>query len=211
MSRGFWISVRFLALYGLLLAAVALSPLAGPMGRLVAGTAARVLTACTGRPVVSSVVDGAIGLGIATDGGHRFEWAPVDALGHVFNVPLFVAIVVAVAATRSGKRLSLLALGLCAIILLGLVGLDGAVVGFEAWDRWPANVRPHPNAWYQVLGTLAVLHATGGMFVAPTFLGALCAAVLVRPSVRAREAQPRRNDSCPCGSGLKFKRCCGRP
>ena len=24
-----------------------------------------------------------------------------------------------------------------------------------------------------------------------------------------REAQPERNDPCPCGSGKKFKKCCG--
>jgi uncharacterized protein len=24
------------------------------------------------------------------------------------------------------------------------------------------------------------------------------------------KTRPGRNDSCPCGSGLKFKRCCGR-
>jgi uncharacterized protein len=29
-----------------------------------------------------------------------------------------------------------------------------------------------------------------------------------KPVVR-RQAKPRRNDLCPCGSGLKYKRCCG--
>ncbi len=27
---------------------------------------------------------------------------------------------------------------------------------------------------------------------------------------RKAEAKPGRNDPCPCGSGSKFKRCCGR-
>ena len=30
------------------------------------------------------------------------------------------------------------------------------------------------------------------------------------PSTERRPPQARRNDPCPCGSGLKFKRCCGR-
>ncbi|MEQ1862875.1 MAG: SEC-C metal-binding domain-containing protein, partial [Chthoniobacteraceae bacterium] len=34
-----------------------------------------------------------------------------------------------------------------------------------------------------------------------------------RPSARREAASqpPGRNDLCPCGSGVKFKRCCGRP
>ena len=30
-----------------------------------------------------------------------------------------------------------------------------------------------------------------------------------KPSTRRVEAQPGRNDPCPCGSGLKFKKCHG--
>ncbi len=34
---------------------------------------------------------------------------------------------------------------------------------------------------------------------------------LLNPPVPVRvEAKPRRNDPCPCGSGKKYKRCCGR-
>ncbi len=31
-----------------------------------------------------------------------------------------------------------------------------------------------------------------------------------RPAPVARGAAPGRNDPCPCGSGAKFKKCCGR-
>ena len=30
------------------------------------------------------------------------------------------------------------------------------------------------------------------------------------PTVRKVEPKVRRNDPCPCGSGLKYKHCCGR-
>ncbi len=30
------------------------------------------------------------------------------------------------------------------------------------------------------------------------------------PTVRIVEPKIRRNDPCPCGSGLKYKHCCGR-
>lgn len=33
-------------------------------------------------------------------------------------------------------------------------------------------------------------------------------AVLQKPIVKAK--QPGRNDSCPCGSGKKYKHCCGK-
>lgn len=29
------------------------------------------------------------------------------------------------------------------------------------------------------------------------------------PTIVAPETQPARNDPCPCGSGTKWKRCCG--
>ena len=33
---------------------------------------------------------------------------------------------------------------------------------------------------------------------------------LLNPAVRAKaETTPGRNDPCPCGSGKKYKRCCG--
>lgn len=32
-----------------------------------------------------------------------------------------------------------------------------------------------------------------------------------RPVPERREAEPGRNDPCPCGSGRKYKKCCGRP
>lgn len=32
-----------------------------------------------------------------------------------------------------------------------------------------------------------------------------------KPTVRNLESRPGRNDPCSCGSGRKYKRCCGRP
>lgn len=32
---------------------------------------------------------------------------------------------------------------------------------------------------------------------------------LSRPKPEATDAKPGRNDPCPCGSGMKYKRCCG--
>ncbi len=59
-------------------------------------------------------------------------------------------------------------------------------------------------------------HARRKQLVAHTLIGLqylyrLSRAAPVRPSPRRVETRPGRNDPCPCGSGLKFKKCCGAP
>ena len=62
---------------------------------------------------------------------------------------------------------------------------------------------------YHVLSVFGVW-SLGGLFVAPIFIGAILAfTFLVDPSQAAVGGAVGRNDPCPCGSGLKYKRCCG--
>ncbi|MBI4516144.1 MAG: SEC-C domain-containing protein [Deltaproteobacteria bacterium] len=83
------------------------------------------------------------------------------------------------------------------------------VVAGEAWQALEDTV-PFNRA-YQALAVLGIYHATGGagLFAAPVFVGALAALTLGKAGPPLSQ-QPGRNDPCPCGSGLKSKRCCRR-
>jgi hypothetical protein len=120
-------------------------------------------------------------------------------LNQIRNVPLFWAIVVAMAGVRGGRMLALLAVGTVALILL-----DGIITAGDAW----ISLDVPPNGIYPLIAAVNALHNTGGMFVAPTFIGAAAALSLRAPdAAETRHARP--NDPCPCGSGAKYKRCCG--
>jgi uncharacterized protein YchJ len=90
-----------------------------------------------------------------------------------------------------------------------------------------AGIATAPFAWRASSGGLEIVSRTGGAgavrFTATSAESSdaevlLDAAALDRLREAVREAlsgsgvapQPARNDPCPCGSGLKYKRCCGR-
>ncbi|HTN22495.1 MAG TPA: SEC-C domain-containing protein [Solirubrobacteraceae bacterium] len=90
-----------------------------------------------------------------------------------------------------------------------------------------AEIATAPFAWRASSGGFEVVSRTGGggavRFTATSEDSSSAEALLDAPAMdRLREAvrdalsgsgiaaQPARNDPCPCGSGLKYKRCCGR-
>lgn len=76
--------------------------------------------------------------------------------------------------------------------------LDATAHGFlndaQACIRWINDIPPSPYSAEQT----------------EKFTGSrLGVSVLRSPSVERLPRQPGRNEACPCGSGVKFKRCCG--
>lgn len=119
------------------------------------------------------------------------------------------------------------------VIELAHVAEDGAVdqhnhgLRPDAARALRAEITTAPFAWRASSGGFEVVSRSGGAgavrFTATTAEGsdaevALDAAELERLRDAVREAlsgsgvarEPARNDPCPCGSGAKYKRCCGR-
>ena len=208
MTSIFVFSGRFLALYVLLLGALAIPPIEHLAGTLVAATAAVVLNLCLGHSVTSSPSGSDLVFSVATGTAGQTWQVSVEALEHLRNLPLFVAIVLAAGWARRWHPRSRL-IQVLLIGSLGLIVLDGLIVAAEAWEKLPDAVPL--TAAYQVLAALAIFHTTGaaGLFAAPVFVGALGVLTLLDGGDRAGGPQPRRNDPCPCGSGRKWKQCCG--
>jgi hypothetical protein len=206
VTRVWWFSVRFLGFYAILLIAFANAPLQRISGALVASGGSLVLQACLGRPVDWSVRGRDLVLSVPPQDGRQAGTATMSILEHTRNLPLFLAIVLATVfgrGRRPGRRVwYVVAAGSAALVLL-----DGLIVAAEAWQKLPDDV-PY-DAAYQVLSVFGVYHTTGaaGMFAAPVFVGALAGLWLSRDEAPRR--QPGRNDLCSCGSGRKWKRCCG--
>lgn len=203
MTSIFWLSLRFLALYAVLLAAFAFPPLHQIAGAIVGAGAAEILAWCVGAPVNWALSPGGIDFSVLA-GEPRYT-ITMPILEHVRNLPLFFAIVLAAAKVRRRGLLLVLGCGAFALIVL-----DSLIVAAETWE-YVADTVPFNRA-YQVLALFRVYHATGaaGMFAAPVFIGALIALTFLG-SERGTESVANRNAPCPCGSGLKFKRCCGAP
>lgn len=72
---------------------------------------------------------------------------------------------------------------------------------FNAYDWFATFLEDHPGA-----GDLEELE--GGLEAWSRRTGWIM--VEARPSPERAEPKVGRNEPCPCGSGLKFKRCCGR-
>lgn len=193
---------RSLLVYALF-AGIFLTPVAQQItGGFVVQMAARVLSAATSRTVEGANASGVMRLTLLpVEPVGEASLVRLDTFAHLFNVPLFCAVVVACARRRGWRMVTVLGVGTAALIVL-----DGIVVAGEAWELFPSAVRPPFTVAYQVLATFGVLHAVGGLFVAPTFIGALVALTLLS---RNRPQHVQRNAPCPCGSGRKFKHCCG--
>jgi hypothetical protein len=132
-------------------------------------------------------------------------------------------------------ELSLVAFGAppSLVVELAHVAADGAVdqhdhgLRPEAARAFRAAIARAPFAWRASAGGFEVVSRSGGAaavrFEATsaderTVEVALDAAALQRLREAVRDAlagggvarEPARNDPCPCGSGAKYKRCCGR-
>ncbi len=203
MTRILWFSARFLALYGLLQVAFTFTPVGELANRLVASATAQTLSVCMGRTVGWDVEgnDIVINVPVRVGAGWKMAQANLRRGWYTRNIPMFLAIVLAATRTFGGRLFAVLGFG-----LLGVIALDGLVGAAHAWATMPKAV-PFTAA-YHVLSVFGVW-SLGGMFVAPIFVGAVLALTFLGHPAKEPTAPVGRNDPCPCGSGLKYKRCCG--
>ena len=94
--------------------------------------------------------------------------------------------------------------GIAVVTILGVLVLDGWIIAGTAWPGWPRA----EGLLYHALGVLAQLKF-GGWSMAPVFLVAVALWLAPMRSGTPIEGKVGRNEPCPCGSGLKSKRCCG--
>ena len=142
----------------------------------------------------------------------RVRSAELKAHGDGFvshNLFLFAALVLAWPGLAGRVRLWALGLGGVAIF-----ALDVLIVMSVVWkaDRlYLANAHPEISSGMlaHAAHVVGALHPTGGFFMLPVFLFGLT--LVAAPGLAGREVAARagRNEPCPCGSGRKFKRCCG--
>jgi exosortase/archaeosortase family protein len=142
--------------------------------------------------------------------GNRWRVVPSNAI-HI-NTVLFVALVLGTPEIALAQRLTVFALGLPMLYLADVLTLFAAlrwtlVTDFNYLgpaapsDRWVGFTHYWPQLFLVSVGNQ--------LFPVAAWAAAL-AFVLRRR--RARGAAVRatgRNDPCPCGSGRKYKRCCG--
>ena len=81
-----------------------------------------------------------------------------------------------------------------------LLGADEVTKAEEKLTRWPAQ---REELTTQIAGSVAAIYR----FWLPRRQAQH--ANLATSTVRRGEPKPGRNDPCPCGSGKKFKKCCG--
>ena len=93
-------------------------------------------------------------------------------------------------------------------VVLALAGYAAVVISFLGGIHWGLGVRsqlpsPAPFAW-SVVPSLVAIHAH--WLARRTALPAVAS----RGPVRREAPKVGRNDPCPCGSGQKYKKCCGQ-
>ncbi len=206
MTRVLWFGARFLVLYALLQSAFMFTPLGELANRMVASAAAGTLSVCMDveRGVMWEVDGRDIRIQVPVRAGAGWKLAVADLREgwYTRTIPMFLAIVLAATHTFRRRLYAVLGFG-----TLGVILLDGLVGAAHAWATMPGAVPFTPA--YHVLSVFGVW-SLGGFFMAPIFIGAILAFTFLGDPVQAAAGGPvGRNDPCPCGSGLKYKRCCG--
>jgi hypothetical protein len=130
-----------------------------------------------------------------------------------FGLPMLAALIVATPGWNWYRRVRALAWGLG---LLTLTQIAFLLVTLEFWQQMPirgpdgriVHLPGHSALGLRVASALYnFFEIMGrGFFALLIYLGLLMFAGARR---RAVSGAVGRNDSCPCGSGRKFKRCCG--
>ncbi len=211
--------LALLALSGLLAAWVGLS-LAGLYSTVVFSTAEKLLplgpspagALALRPPPLASASNEDEGFAVLLDGRPLFRF---DRYGTFFNVPLLGALGLAAPGLSAGARLARTALGL-GMLALAHVAFVWVYVKAQLVNLGMLNVSA--GAAY-ALNWLALLLGPVGDVLFPL---AIAAGLVGRPWAEAlglrlpqaarmsRRGEVGRNAPCPCGSGRKHKRCCGR-
>lgn len=131
-----------------------------------------------------------------------------------YNVALLAALVLATPGWTLRQRFRALAWGLG---LLGLTHLVSFLINVEYTQLWPirTNLGPlHPQGFSRPKLILfdwlySFFEYMGRGYFALLLYWGLLTFTWGRPDALTRAHSVSRNDPCPCGSGLKYKRCCG--
>jgi hypothetical protein len=116
-----------------------------------------------------------------------------------YEVLLLIALFLATPNLKPFKRLELTAVALGAIFIYNVVDLNLGIRSIY-----------HPSSFYD----WAYMLSTLGQLWVPLLLWGLLTfrywLPMPRMKVKIRSGEIGRNDPCPCGSGKKYKLCCGR-
>jgi hypothetical protein len=201
--------VTFAVLYGVVFALYWTTPLYGAVHRLFIATSTAALR-LTGT-AVSYQMDlhgnRLIRVSVLAPGVHRVFHIP-GLYGT--NLLVFLALVLASPGLTWRARTASLVAGSGVIAVINTLVLLGTIWTFQ--DRYTELQPLLPSRPVLLAGRLAYqFNPTGGLYMLPVFLWGL---VLLSPLLAPRAAAaPRvgRSVPCPCGSGRKYKACCGEP
>jgi len=145
------------------------------------------------------------------EGRPRDRGYTIWAASASFGVPVFVALVLATPGWSGRLRARGLVGGL---LVLTVTQVAGMVVTSEFWQQAPVPIAggrvlylpghsPLRSQIFTALYNFTEIMSRG-FFAFLVYFG-----LLVLLEAPQRGGSPRPNDRCPCGSGRKFKRCCG--
>ena len=185
---------RFSALYVVVLVVALWLPLARALLRIETDAA---------RTVVHHAADWSVPPNIREDAGNILVYDSAVNLdvrwpgnNFVYGLLVFIALAASTAGFWSASGLRLMLVGCGAIVGINVLAMAALIT---------SDLRAR-GTYHQYL--MVVLWTTGtGPMTLVMIVYACCAAKLFRRAPAAMGA--RRNDPCPCGSGAKFKRCCG--
>jgi SEC-C motif len=132
-----------------------------------------------------------------------------------YGVPLLVALILATPGWSMGRRWPAMAIGLgllsisqVAFLLVYIVATQQSPVMSPEGPIWLPGFSPVKRAVFYWL--FYFFEITGrGFFALLIYLGLVALTWKPRPAGTAAATRSGRNAPCPCGSGLKYKRCCG--
>lgn len=125
------------------------------------------------------------------------------------NLAVFVALLLASPGLTWRTRATAFVAGSTVIFAINTLVMLGTMWIFE--ERYAALAPLLPHGPVAVVARLAhELSPTGGLYMLPVFLwGFVLMSPLLAPRARPH-GKVARNALCPCGSGQKYKVCCGR-
>ncbi|MFQ5515092.1 MAG: YecA family protein [Myxococcota bacterium] len=202
--RALLFSLRFLVLYAILQGAFAYTPLGLVSAHIVASIGAPVLQLGSGKAVSWAIEERKILIRarFRNESGWKQATARLGVNWYTRSIPLFLALWLASLPPFTRRSLAFAGVGTLLMTIL-----EGLIVASHAWAGMHGAL-PY-NAFGYLLSVIGVW-TLGGFSVAPLFVAALLVLRLAGSSRAGPEPARGRNAPCPCGSGLKYKRCCGR-
>ena len=162
-------AAKFLLAFAALHLALYIPPVEHGLSHAVAWVAACVLELFTEVSVAAAATPGSVILEFQDDMSGDSWTAKIESATHLRNIPLVVAAFVA--GTWTPRWLA----GVSVVATALLIGIDGIIVGADAWEMVEGEMNPGRSIGMEIAGLLSELHPMGGMFLAPVFVAAALA------------------------------------